>query len=304
MNQKPEKTYMANPLECILHKVDPQFAASQGFRYRLSVLLAPDGFSFLITHANTQKILSMSVYKFGIVSSVVDESFGWPVNDGTYFELLKKNEITEQHFQRIDIAIASHKITVSPFDFIHNGHEADLVNVSQHQNEGEEILSEEITPQGAVASILIPEYIKKNCEFIFPGANLHCAASVMVKGILRKHQGSNMRQVFINLHQKYFELVVVQGPNLIYLNSFKYAEPADVLYFVVFVLEQLGLTPTEESITLMGELSESTPILSQLKLYCASLFYIEKPIELEYSELLAGIPLHKYFTLLNIPICE
>jgi len=295
---------MPNSLECILHKVDPQFAASQGFRYRLSVLLAPDGFSFLVSHLNTQKILSISVYKTARFSSLTDDFIGWPEKDETYFDLLKKVEIVEQHFQRIDIAIASHKITVAPFAFLEAGIAEELMSAAHFKNDVEEILSEEIANGGAVASILIPGYIKQNCETIFAGANLHCAASVMAKGILRKQPTTNLRQVFINLQSRYFELVVIQGSNLLYLNTFKYAEPSDVLYFVVFVLEQLGLTPTDETITLLGDFSESTAILSQLKLYCASLVYIEKPNELEYGEVLVGTAFHKYFTLLNIPLCE
>ncbi|MFZ4545828.1 MAG: DUF3822 family protein [Bacteroidales bacterium] len=295
---------MSNPLECILHKVDPQFAASQGFRYRLSVLLAPDGFSFLVTHANTQKILSISVYKTGMVSGQSDETIGWPTKSDNYFELLRKVEIVEQHFLRTDIAIASHKINVFPYAFSEEGQAEKLMSAAHFKNEGEEILSEEITNGGAVAAILVPKYIKQNCETIFPGANLHCAATVMAKGLLHKHPTTNLRQVFVNLQNRYFELVVVQGPNLLYLNAFKYTEPSDVLYFVVFALELLGLTPTDETITLLGDFSESTPILTQLKLYCASLVFVEKPDELEYGDVLSGIPFHKYFTLLNIPICE
>jgi len=295
---------MANPLECILHKVDPQFAASQGFRYRLSVLLAPDGFSFLVTHANTQKILSISVYKTGTVSNQTDESFGWPAKSDNYFDLLRKVEIVEQHFQRTDIAIASHKINLAPYAFWEAGQSENLMSAAHYKNEGEEILSEEISVGGPVATILIPSYIKPNCETIFPGANLHSAAAVMLKGLLHKHPATNVRQVFIHLQNRYFELEVVQGPNLLYLNAFKYTEPSDVLYFVVFALEQLGLTPTDETITLLGDFSESTAILAQLKLYCASLIFIEKPNELEYGDVLSGIPFHKYFTLLNIPICE
>ena len=295
---------MNNPLECILHKVDPQFAASQGFRYRLSVLLGADGFSFLVTHANTQKILSISVYKLELVSGKTDETVGWPTKNDGYFDLLKNIDVVNQHFQRIDIAIASHKITVAPHAFLKHGNETDLMNAAHQKNEEEEILTEAVSMDGSAVASLIPEYIKRNCETIFPGANLHCEAAVLAKGLLQKHQTSNLRQVFINLHHRYFDLVVVQGPNLIYLNAFKYIEPSDVLYFVVFVLEQLGLTPTDETVTLMGSFSESTAILAQLKLYCASLVYIEKPNELEYGEVLSGITFHKYFTLLNIPICE
>jgi hypothetical protein len=77
-----------------------------------------------------------------------------------------------------------------------------------------------------------------------------------------------------------------------------------VLYYVIFVLEQLGFTPAEEKLTLMGDVTENSVISAQLKMYCESLKFVEKPEELIFGEAFSGITMHNYFILLNIPICE
>jgi hypothetical protein len=73
---------------------------------------------------------------------------------------------------------------------------------------------------------------------------------------------------------------------------------------VIFVLEQLGIIPAEEKITLMGDIDENSVIATQLKMYCESLSFTVKPEGLEYGEVFAGISMHNHFILLNIPICE
>ena len=91
---------------------------------------------------------------------------------------------------------------------------------------------------------------------------------------------------------------------MLYLNVFKYSAPSDVLYYVIFVLEQLGFVPSEEKITLMGNITDTSVICTQLKMYCESLQFVEKPDELKFGEAFSGVALHNYFVLLNIPICE
>jgi hypothetical protein len=126
-----------------------------------------------------------------------------------------------------------------------------------------------------------------------------------VKGILRKHSQLLARQVFINIYPSFFEISVIQGLRLIYLNAFRYSSPSDVLYYVIFVLEQLGFIPSEEKVTLMGDINSDSTIFLQLKMYCGSLNLIEKPAGLIYSDSFStGTGMHKHFSLLNLPLCE
>jgi len=291
-------------LECILNQVDPQYETALEFKYRLSILLAQDGFAFLITHATSKKVLKLAHYKLNLTDIQYDEVSGWPINGSDYFELLKKADLIKQSYQQIDIAVASNRITTAPHDFLTKGNDLNIISAAYPVTPHEEILTEAVSDLGPVTATLVPLYVSDFCKIIFPDSILRSASAIFVKGVLRKHSRLIARQIFINIHHKYFEITVIHGLRLLYLNTFRYSAPSDVLYYVIFVLEQLGFVPSEESVTIMGDITEVSIIFSQLKMYCGSLNFISNPDELEYSDAFAGIAMHKYFTLFNIPICE
>ena len=291
-------------MECILNQVDPQFVTTQGYNYRLSVLLCQDGFSFLVTHAISQKVLKLASYKLDHTGIQPDDTGGWPISGNEYFEELKRIDFTQITWHRVDIAIASQKITIAPHTFMVDGNELNIISAAYPVSPAEQVITEPVFDLGPVTGILIPHYIPDFCTAIFPGSFLRNAAAVFVKGVLRKHSQLIARQVFINIHYGFFEITVIQGLRLLYLNAFRYLSPSDVLYYVIFVLEQLGFVPSEEKVTLMGDITANSTIFLQLKMYCGSLNFIAKPLELEYSDAFTGIAMHTYFTLLNIPICE
>jgi hypothetical protein len=291
-------------LECILNQVDPQFEITQGLNYRLSILLCQDGFSFLVSHAKSNNVLRLASYQLSNPGFKHSEMGGWPSDGNDYFEQLKKVEITQLVYQRVDIAIASYKVTVAPNDYFQAGNEINIMVAVHSRTADEEMLTEPIFDPGPVTAVLMPGYIKEYCGKIFPGSKLHTAPAVFVKGVMREYAHLLARQVFINMYRGYFEITVIQGSKLLYLNAFKYSAPADILYFVIFVLEQLGFVPSEEKVTLMGDIAENSTVSDQLKMYCASLGYAVNPGGIEYGEAFTEIAMHAYFTLLNIPVCE
>ena len=246
----------------------------------------------------------MASYRLNHTGIQRDELGGWPVNGTDYFEKLEKVDLTRLSYQKVDIAIASHKITIAPHDFLAHDFAETIISAAFPVSPDEEILTEPVFDAGPVTALIIPRYIPEFCARMIPGASLRSAAAVFVKGVLRKHSRLIARQVFINIHPGFFEITVIQGLRLVYLNAFRYSAPPDVLYYVIFVLEQLGFTPSEEKLSLMGDISENSVIYTQLQIYCESLIFIEKPDGLEYGEALEKITMHNYFILLNIPLCE
>jgi len=288
-------------LECITYQVDPQFETTKGFNYRLSILLCRDGFSFVITHAVTKQLLKLAAYKLSPGEIQYNESKDWPVSGREYFELLKKIDVAYIAYQHVEIAIATHKITIAPHLFFEQGNAADIMSAVHTMNADEEILTEPVFDLGPVSAMLMPHYIKEYCIRLFPGATYRNASAVFVKGVMRKHSQLIARQIFINVYASYFEITVIQGLRLLYLNTFNYSDTSDILYFVIFVLEQLGFVPSEQELVLMGEISETSPITEQLRMYCASLHFAENPEGIEYSDVFGNIAMHQHFTLLNIP---
>lgn len=290
-------------MECILNQVDPLFETTHGFNYKLSVLLSVDGFSFLVTHTGSKKILKLAAYRLGNGDIHLAEKNGWPANGVLYFEQLKNTGFASLTYHKVEIAVSSYKISIAPHNFFIASNAKNMMSAVHQVSDKEEIISEPVFNNGPVIAIAIPDYIKEGCEAVFPGYELRCAPAVFVKGIMLKHSHRDERQIFINIHEGYFEITVIQGSQLVYLNAFRFLAPSDVLYYVIFVLEQLGFVPAEEKITLMGEHSVNPIISDQLKMYCASIRFPERPKGIEFGDAFSGIELQRYFTLLNIPIC-
>jgi hypothetical protein len=267
------------------------------------MLLCQDGFSFLVTHAQTHQLLKLASYKLGYDDVKYNGLAGWPVSSNEYFALLKKIDFLKINYRHTHIAVTSFKITIAPYEFLQQD-ALDIVSAVHAIGFEEEILTEPILDSGPVVAMLVPGYIKENCLGIFPDAVIRSAPAVFVKGIIRKHSQLIARQVFINIHSGYFEISVIQGIRLQYLNTFRYSSPSDVLYYVVFVLEQLGFVPSEQDVTLMGNVAHGSTIAEELKMYCRTLHFAECPDGINYSEAFQDVAIHQYFTLLNIPLCE
>ena len=268
------------------------------------MLLGLDGFSFLVTHTVSQKVLRISSYRLSHTDVQPIEPGAWLAYGHDYFAQLKKTGYAGTLWQSVDIAVASPKITIAPHSFMNQGNELEIISAAYSVSENERFLVEPVFDLGPVAATLIPAYLAENCSSIFPGSKLRNASAVFVKGVLRLHSQLISRQIFINIHSGFFEITVIQGLRLLYLNAFKYASPSDVLYYVIFVLEQLGFVPSEEKITLLGDISANSTLFLQLKMYCGSLNFIEDPDGLMFDQVFAAMHRHNYFTLLNIPICE
>ena len=288
-------------MECILNQVDPQFDLTLGLQNKLSILLRQNGFSFLVTHASSRRILKLESYSS--VNSLQNEN-GWPSAGSDYFEYLKSNELSGLRYEHINIALASGKLTLAPNDFISAGNERSLMAIAHKLEGNEEIITEAIYNSGPVIAIAIPKHVCHFYSSLFQGASIHCSPAVFVKGLMRGYSDLIARQVFLNVYNGYFEMCIIQGTRLLYLNTFRYSAASDVVYYVVFVLEQLGFVPSEETITLMGEISENETIFNQLKVYCASLNFAKIPDGIECPETFANTDLHRFFTLLNLSLCE
>ncbi len=291
-------------MECTYNQVDPQYETNQGLNYRLSVLLCQDGFLFLVTHVLSHQVLKIASYKLGHDDVKYNGLAGWPVNAYEYFSLIRKIDFLHLSYRQVDIAIASFKIATAPQEFFTPSNTLDLVSATHSVNPDDEILVEPIFDRGPAIAILIPGYVRENCMRLFPGAKLRSAPAVFVKGVMRNHSQLISRQVFINIYREYFEITVIQGERLLYLNAFRYSAPSDVLYYVIFVLEQLGFVPSEQDVTLMGNVAQSSAIAEELKMYCGSLHFAGCPEALHYNEAFNDVAMHQYFTLLNIPLCE
>jgi hypothetical protein len=138
----------------------------------------------------------------------------------------------------------------------------------------------------------------------FPGIKIGSSASVLIQGLLKANAHILARQVFVNIWGSFFDIIVIQGRKLLYYNSFKKQAVEDIVYFVLFVLEQLGFIPTEEVVTFMGDITTESEDYKLLYQFIDRLNFTNLFPFADFSPVFTEVLVHKYYTLFNLPFCE
>lgn len=266
--------------------------------YKLSIQLSLDGFSFCILDAERNKYLGIEVYSFKDVITPL-------VLNNILNELIPKTDWLNLSYNKISIIYECPKSTLIPNPLFDVHHMADYLWLNHYQDFGEKILYDRLTNLGAVNIYAMPDIIIHTLQHFFPGARIHHFASPLVENllILNKNRDEGFK-IFTSVRKAWFDIVVLNGKNLIFINSFKYNAEEDFVYFLIYVMDQLNLNPEKTELTLFGEITKISALFELTFKYVRNVNFGKRIQDYEYSYVLDEIPEHFYFNLFNLHHCE
>jgi hypothetical protein len=132
---------------------------------------------------------------------------------------------------------------------------------------------------------------------------MHHASVLMESTWIRYKNQLGSDRVFLNIRDQQFDMMVMNSRHLRFCNSFPFSAPEDLLYYVIFVMEQLGLNPEETTASLMGQVERNSLVYDALFKYIRDINFVDRNDAFSYSYAFNEIPGHYFSTLLNFPVC-
>ena len=94
------------------------------------------------------------------------------------------------------------------------------------------------------------------------------ASSVVVAELIRKNsERTDDVRVYLNIKDQCFEMIVLEGCNLLFHNYFHFKTKEDFLYFLLFALEQMHLDAGSVPVYFIGMITEDSQIMELTKRY-------------------------------------
>lgn len=122
------------------------------------------------------------------------------------------------------------------------------------------------------------------------------SADLFLKSALLKKS-----DVFLNIHDHVIELMVKRDKDLLFYNIFKWDSNEDILYFLLFSIEQFQLDQSTLLLSIAANLPTSHTLFELMKKYIRHIQFVSsKAIDVPVENL----PNHYYFNLLNYHLCE
>ena len=123
--------------------------------------------------------------------------------------------------------------------------------------------------------------------------------SALLAGLVHLRGAGAPRRLYLNPGQQELTLAV-WGQHLEYCNVFPCTTAEDVVYYTILVMQELGLDPDRDEVTVWGELMPDSAIFSLLRTYVRNVRFGNRPGEVQYSYRLNDVYEYRYFDLFSL----
>jgi hypothetical protein len=272
---------MAEEIHPILHKIDESFTEKELFRYDLLFETGDKIFAYSIRDVEKNKYIALGCYRNHLAEVV--HAFPWL--SGSFHSVT--GIVGNPRFTLIPEALYVESEKEGYFSFLHE-HEA-----------GETILSDRIEHLGIHTVYGIPGHYRKEVGKVFPAAIFRHISGILIGNIWMAVKNRTGRKIFMNLREGKFDLLVFEGNQLKYCNTFHFLTPEDIGYYVIFVFEQLNMNPEEVTLELLGNVDKFSPVYDLLFRYIRTIEFALRNDRVNYSYVFNDVPGHFYYSLLN-----
>lgn len=227
------------------------------------------------------------------------------INDESFLTDIRKESklLSLSGFPRVICCSGFRNATLVPNPLFDAGNATDQLNFNNQNSPGGQLLIDRLQQLEACNVYTVPEYIYQQISTWFPHAQFHHTSTSQIEYLLTLNKNSGEELLTANIHKNFIEIIVTRGRQLLLYNHFKYDSGEELVYFILFVCEQLHLNPDHIRVQFAGEIAETDPAFHLASKYIRHISFAERPETYNYSSEFNILPPHIHFNLFTQVIC-
>ena len=275
---------------------DDAFDLTNPAAYHLYAVAAPGRLRVAVLEAARQKVMALEELP-------LPEAASLPAVTAQH-DLLR-----QPGWGRLRLALTGRAFTLLPAPLFRLGDEAQYLQPHHALAPTEEALAYPLplaTPATDVVSLFAADRDLVNwlATTYGPAARLLPHPAALLAGLLHQPgRATAARQLYLHLADQELTVVVL-GAQLEFCNVFAVSTAEDVVYYTILVMQELGLNPDQDAVTMWGELTADSATFMLLGTYVRHLRLGGRPFELQYSYRLNELASHRHFDLFSLAFCQ
>jgi hypothetical protein len=277
--------------------IDKTFDSTQSGNFHLSVQISPDGLFFTVLDPDKGKYIVLAGYNFFVKRPRLLLKH---VKD-----VFEKEEILKPEYKSVEILYSTRSFTLVPKAFFSNDDVESIISFNNGHEKGFTIRKNLLQRAEIWCIFDFPENLSEYFEAVLPAATVKHNLFPLIESVLKNNRNySDRQQVHLNFFREYFEMVIVNGSKLIQCNIFNYKTERDILYYVLYVFDQMKLSPENTDLVIHGHLPQVSPVYHLLKKYVKKTVFATLDTAYQYSYTFSQIPEHYFSSLFDLYKCE
>lgn len=277
----------------VFHQFDQSRTEESKTNYHLSLQISIDGFCFALFHLEERKYIGIAEYVIPSSSKILVGDF--------MASIIPNEPWLNGNFKSVSANLSISKNTLIPQALFEENQLETYLSI----NTGIAAVS-----QSGYDKLIRTESI--NCytqnlqlaniiTYYYPVVQFLHQNSTLIEAIASS--ADRNPNIHIQFNRMSIDLVVFVDNKLVLQNSFDYKTSEDVIYYLLYIMEQLGLSQEETIVSISGNILKDSAVYRLLYKYIKELRLVELPVQVDYSQPTRLAEPHQYYLLIQQYLC-
>lgn len=227
-----------------------------------------------------------------------------PLPEGFFQRLIEDDEVLSSlQPSQVVIGLHSHKHSLIPDPLFSRDHLEETLQLTCRTTLQDRFYADAIPSASAHMIYASPEWFLKETGDRFKEAALYHASTAFIESQLRMNKHETEPLVSLNLRPFAVDLVITQGNELKFFNIFPFSTPEDLMYYLLFAMEQFQLNPDVTTVRCYGEIEKVSSHWMLARKYIRNLVHGEAFETFSYSYGFDKVSPHTYYSIFCQQLC-
>ncbi len=281
-----------NKIKSHFELVDESFEQKAIDQLCLTAQISDSSFSFsVIDWSNSKQLL------------LIDYQLEEQAKETTLLRFLEaifeQNIFLNKPYKKVSISITNSLYNFVPAPLFDAASAKKYLQLNCKLSQNDEVLYASMKNMSAYCIFAIDKKIKSFFDYQFTGAKYLHQTMALSDAVLNNFKNKEQQSVIINVRKNDFETLIIKDKKTELINTFPYTNADDLLFHLLYVLEQLSINPDKQEVLVCGEILKNSAVYERLVKYVRHVNFINRNNSIEYSYKFNEVPEHFYYSLLN-----
>lgn len=275
-----------------LEIIDESFEQKAFDQLCLTVQLSSYSFCFAIIDWTQSKQLLLKEY---LIDEQADKHNTLSLLEAAFVQ----NTFLNKTYKKISVSFSNNLYTYVPSPLFDANAAKNYLQLNCKLSETDEVTFTSMKNLNAICIFAFDKKLKSFFDYQFPGAKYLHQTLVLCDAVLNNLKNKELPVVLINIKKNEFDILIVKDKKVELINTYSFTNADDLLFYVLYVMEQLSLNPDKQEVLISGEILKNSSIYERLIKYIRTVNFINRNNSIDYSYKFNELPEHFHYSLLN-----
>ena len=277
--------------------IDETFDLNQTKSYHISIQAGLNGYTFSVLDPARSKYILLRHFAFRgtMTPSLLEDKI---------IEIQNNDEFLTREYKSVLFSYQSPKYTLIPGPLFKKDNLKTYFEFNHYLEDLDEIHYNRLKGTDAYNIFAIPAELSGIVQRSFGNVNFFNHTTPLVENGLVNHGGRSSQKVAIaNIYGNYTDIAVIQGDKLLLCNTFPWKNEEDLVYFILYIYEELKLNGEETPLVISGEMLKNSTVYDMLRSYIRKTGFERRNTRFNYSYTFNDVDIHWFTNLFNLRLC-